>query len=161
MILIAKDRQGFAFQLGVREKDLLVEVLKFYPLVPASHHRLSQGGSGGPDENQRLLDEALAEQRKENQREIQKWVDQPERFRAGKAGILLHLTPVEVNRLLQVLNDVRVGSWLALGSPEPGEVPKVTEQNVRHYFAMEAGGMFQSALLAALGVQESPQWAEE
>lgn len=162
MILIAKDGQGFAFQLGAREKDLLLEVLKFYPLVPASHHRLSRKRRGGqPDANQRLLDEALAEQRRDNQREIQAWLNRPEKFRATKAGIVLRVTPMEVNCLLQVLNDVRVGGWLALGQPEPGQVPKVTEENVRHFFAMEASGHFESALLAAFGVQESPQWAEE
>lgn len=53
----------------------------------------------------------------------------------------------------------RVGSWLALGEPEPGEEPEVTEQNADYLLAMELGGAFQSGLLAALGVSESPQWA--
>jgi hypothetical protein len=160
MILIRTDQHGLAFQLGSREKQLLLDVVQLYPLVPASHHRLSQANqSAKPDENQRLLDEALAEQRAENRRQVQALLAAPRRFRATKSGVEFRLAHGEVDWLLQVLNDVRVGGWLALGEPEPGEVPKVTEQNVKHHFAMEASGLFESALLAALGVSESPQWA--
>ena len=56
---------------------------------------------------------------------------------------------------------MRVGSWLALGRPEPGQQPEVTEQNIKHWVAMELCGVFESSLLAALGVSESPQWAGE
>ena len=160
MILIRTDKHGLLFHLGSQEKQLLLDVVKLYPLVPASHHHLSKQGNGAkPDENQRLLDEALAEQREDNRRQIQALLDAPRRFHATKSGVEFRLARAEVDWLLQVLNDVRVGGWLALGEPEPGEVPKVTEQNVKHHFAMEASGLFESALRAALGVNESPQWA--
>ena len=159
MILIGTDKTGLVFHLGAQEKQLLIEVVKLYPLVPAAHHRLSQENQGGqPDEKQRLLEEALIEQRAQNRRQIQALLAEPQRFRAAESGVEFRLAHAEVDWLLQVLNDVRVGGWLALGAPEPGEVPKVTEQNVRHHFAMEASGLFESALLAALGVNESPQW---
>ena len=162
MILLRKDKQGLAFQLGAQEKQLLVKVLKHYPLVPSSHHRLSQGDQGAhSDEDQRLLDEALAEQREKNRRQVQALLDEPLRFRAMNTSFEFALTHAEVEWFLQVLNDVRVGGWLALGEPEPGEVPKVTEENVKHHFAMEASGLFQTALLAALGVNESPEWTPE
>ena len=64
----------------------------------------------------------------------------------------------EVEWLLQVLNDVRVGSWLALGEPERGQEPAVTAQNARYLLALELCGLFQSVLLAALGVSELPEW---
>jgi hypothetical protein len=160
--LIAKDPEGMSFQLGAREKDLLCDLLSFYPLVPPAHHRLHQSPPAGePDENQRLLEEALAEQRRENQRAVRALLDDPARFQPMKPGLKLRLTHAEVERLLQILNDVRVGGWLALGSPEPGAVPKVTPANLQYHLAMEAGGLFESALLAALGVQESPEWTEE
>ena len=162
MILIRKDKDGLVFQLGAQEKQLLVKVVKLYPLVPSSHHRLSQGDYRAPSaEDQRLLDEALAEQREKNRRQVQAMLDEPLRFRAMNTSFEFVLTHAEVEWFLQVLNDVRVGGWLALGSPEPGEVPKVTEQNVKHHFAMEASGLFESALLAALGVNELPEWLEE
>lgn len=162
MILIRKDKNGQVFHIGSQEKQLLFEVVRLYPLVPPSHHHLNkEGNDSRSDENQRMLDEALADQREQNRLQIQALLDQSRRFRKTKAGFEFLLSPREVEWLLQVLNDVRVGGWLALGAPEPGEVPKVTEQNVRHHFAMETSGLFQTALLAASGVDESPEWAPE
>jgi hypothetical protein len=160
--LIRSDRNGLVFQLGQREKQLLFVVLELYPLTPASRHRLSKQGKGPKaKENQQLLEEALAEQRKENRRQVQAMLNEPQRFRETKTGLELALTPAQVEWLLQVLNDVRVGSWLALGEPEHGEEPAVTEQNAKFLFALEVCGLFESVLLAALGVSESPRWAGE
>ena len=72
----------------------------------------------------------------------------------------LLLQPTEVEWLLQVLNDVRVGSWLALGEPDEDKPPDLTPENFRYAVAMEVCGAFQSALLAALGNAESPDWVE-
>ncbi len=160
MKLLRGGKTGHVFHLGQREKQLLLETLKLYPLVPAAHHRLSKDGKGlKADEDQRLLEEALAEQRQENRRHVLAMLNEPQRFRGTKSGFELRLTPAQVEWLLQVLNDVRVGSWLALGQSEQGEEPKLTKQNVKYYLAMELCGLFESAFLAALGVNESPRWA--
>lgn len=162
MKLLRCDKSGLIFQLGRREKQLLLETLELYPLVPAAHHRLSKDGQGpDADENQRMLEAALAEQRQENRRQVLTMLNEPERFRTLKSGFELTLTPPQAEWLLQVLNDVRVGSWLALGEPESGEEPEVTKGNVRFLLALELCGLFQSVLLAALGVSESPKWAGE
>lgn len=162
MKLLRTGKQGLVFQLAEREKLLLLETLKLYPLVPATHHRLSHEAKGeAAEENQRLLEEALAEQRQENQQHIQALMNEPDRFREIKGGFELALAPAQIECLLQVLNDVRVGSWLLLGEPEPGKEPKVTKQNARYLLALELCGLFESLLLAALGVNESPQWAGE
>lgn len=160
MKLLRNGKAGLVFQLHPREKQLLFETIKLYPLVPASHHRLSKGGDvPQADENQRLLEAALAEHRQENRRQVLAMLNDPQRFREIKSGFELTLTPAQIEWLLQVLNDVRVGSWLALGEPEPGEKPDVTEHNAKYLLAMELGGFFESGLLAALGVSESPKWA--
>jgi len=157
--LLRANKSGLAFQFAPQEKQLLFETLKLYPLVPASHHRLSRDGKElNADENQRLLEEALAEQRRENQRRVLTVLNEPEHFREMKGGFELTLTFSEVEWLLQVLNDVRVGSWLTLGEPEPGKEPVVTEQNAKYLLSLELCGVFQSFLLAALGVRESPKW---
>jgi hypothetical protein len=51
---------------------------------------------------------------------------------------------------MQVLNDVRVGSWVILGSPDkkPAELNATTAP---HFLAMEMAGYFQMQLLEALG----------
>jgi len=157
--LIRASKNGHVFHLGQREKQLLLETIKLYPLVPASHHRLSKDGQEpNADENQRMLEEALAEQRQENRRQVLAMLNKPQRFRETKSGLEFTLTPPQVEWLLQVLNDVRVGSWLALGEPEQDEEPELTKQNVKYFLAMELCGLFESVLLAALGVGESPLW---
>jgi hypothetical protein len=158
--LLRTNKSNQVFHLGRREQQLLLETISLYPLVPASHHRLSKDGKGpDADENQRMLEAALAEQRQENRRQVLAMLDEPERFRETKSGFELKLTPPQIEWLLQVLNDVRVGSWLALGEPESGKVPALTKQNANHLLAMELCGVFESCLLAALGVSESSQWA--
>ena len=162
MKLLRADQTGPVFHLVRREQQLLLETISLYPLVPAAHHRLSKSQMAGQsEENQHLLEEALAEQRQENRRQVLTMLNDPQRFREIKSGFELTLTPAQVEWLLQVLNDVRVGSWLALGEPEPGEKPDVTEQNTKHLLAMELGGFFESGLLAALGASESPQWGSD
>ena len=154
------DKDSLVFQLHEREKQLLLQTLKLYPLVPASHHRLGKGKEAHQaHEDQRLLEEALAEHRQENRRQVLAMLDEPQRFREAKMGFELTLTPAEIEWLLQVLNDVRVGSWLMLGEPEPGGEPEVTEANARYLLALELCGLFESSLLAGLGLRESPDWS--
>lgn len=161
MKLLRSDKSGLTFHLGQREKALLLETIKLYPLVPAAHHRLSKSGVGDKhDENQQLLESALTEQRRKNRREVQAMLNEPGRFRTVKPGFELALTPPQAEWLLQVLNDVRVGCWLALGEPEQDEAPEVTEENAHFLLALELSGLFQSLLLAALGVGEPPRTDE-
>jgi hypothetical protein len=54
--------------------------------------------------------------------------------------------------LPQVLNDIRVGHWLRLGSPEPGDLNPLN-LGLKHlpiWLAMEMSGSFQMSILAAL-----------
>jgi len=152
-------KNGHVFHFSLREKQLLFETLKLYPLVPASHPRLSKGkATPQSDENQRLLEDSLAEQRAENRRQMLAMLNDAERFREVKTGFELALAPGDLEWLLQVLNDVRVGSWLKLGEPEQGSEPEVNSRNAKYLIAMELGGMFESVLLSALGISELPEW---
>ena len=84
-------------------------------------------------------------------------LNEPTRFRETDAGLRFTLMAPEMEWLLQVLNDVRVGSWLALGEPEELEIPEVNQTNAPYVLAMESAGYFQSALLDALGVKNPPR----
>ena len=157
MKLIRADKDRFTFGISKREKGLLFQILQLYPLVPPAHHQLSKSGEGQADaENQRLLEEALAEQRRENRRHVLAMLNEPTRFRETDSGIHFTLTASQVEWLLQVFNDVRVGSWLALGEPEELEIPEVNQTNASYVLAMESAGYFESALLDALGVKNPP-----
>ena len=46
MKLIQRDGESFLFHISKREKGLLFEVLKLYPLIPIADHRVSQHGIG-------------------------------------------------------------------------------------------------------------------
>ena len=159
MKLIRAGKAGHVFHLGRREQGLLFEMLKLYPLVPAAHHQLSRRSKGkAADENQHMLETALAEQRQENRQRVLAMLDDPRFIKKTEKGFELSLSSPQIEWLLQVLNDVRVGSWLALGEPEQGEEPEVNEANAKYLIALELCGMFQSVLLAGLGVNESPEW---
>jgi len=160
MKLKRTNKRGYVFELAKREKRLLLDTLKLYPLVPAAHHRLTKSSAGeNHDEDQRLLEESLAEQRRENRRQLESMLAEPERFRETESGFQFTLSSAQVEWLLQVLNDVRVGSWLALGEPDEHTEPEVTPKNVRYVLALEICGHFQSELLAALGVEQSAHWS--
>jgi hypothetical protein len=159
MKLLRSNQRGYVFHLAKREKHLLLETLQLYPLVPASHHRLAKNADSPEDEErQRLLEEALAEHRRENRRQLQAMLNESQRFQETEAGFQLNLSAPQIEWLLQVLNDIRVGSWLALGEPEQGEEPQPNKNNAHCFLALEFCGLFESALLAALGVHQSPRW---
>ena len=137
------------FSLSTVERDVFQEILKLYPLVPTSHQPLSKSMKGGEAiEAQQMLDDALAEQRAKHKIQIQKWLQQQDRFRAAKSGCTFTLRHDETEWLLQILNDVRIGSWLLLGSPEEHIEPDDLNPELhRVWAAMEVSGMFQMELL--------------
>jgi hypothetical protein len=140
------------FEISKWERRLLSGVLKLYPLIPATHHRLSKGPKAAKEiENQRLLEESLAAHRKENQKRVLAILSEPERFQTKASGYHLTLSRSEIEWLLQVLNDVRVGSWIALGSPEVlyGTRISLDEKTVSHIRSMEVAGAFEMVLLSA------------
>ena len=152
MKLIRANNDSLVFRLTRAEKQAFTHLLELYPLVPASHQRLTKGVQGkAVEEGQQLLDEALAEQRAANRRQLNDWLKVPERFRAAKNSFSFTLMRSDVDWLLQVLNDIRVGSWLLLGSPEepldPEDVPK---DLTGLWAAMEITGLFQMRLLHAV-----------
>jgi hypothetical protein len=146
------DGDNLVFQLGRREKSLFLEMLKLYPLVPPAHHRISSSDQApGAEANQHLLDEAVAEHRAENKKQLEAMLQEPSRFVETSSAYRLTLSPAEVEWLLQVLNDIRVGSWLQLGAPDEhkGKRVRLSVQNARYLWAMELAGHFQYVLLSA------------
>jgi hypothetical protein len=155
--LIRVTKGNFLFQLGKREKLLLTQILRLYPRIPPATFRLSKSGKLPDGEaNQRLLDESLAEQRSENRKTLQVFLTDPRRFTDTESGSRLSLSPSELEWLLQILNDVRVGSWIILGSPDQGmEFKLLNEKNAADFWAMEMSGQFQMRFLEALEKREA------
>ncbi|MEW6160989.1 MAG: hypothetical protein AB1813_26465 [Verrucomicrobiota bacterium] len=152
MKLVRSDKDRFVFELSKRERALLFEVLKLYPLIPKTSSALQRGASKqkvAPD--QQLLEQALNEQRRENRQLLEAMLREPERFTEKQGRLELTLTTAQMEWLLQVLNDIRVGSWLLLGSPDAKQEHKMalTPDNAIYYGAMELSALFQMRLLKA------------
>jgi hypothetical protein len=145
-------RKRLVFSLSKREKSLLLRLLTFYPCIPPAHHQPLSRSTRLPDPegSQGLLDEALAEQRADNKKQIEALLAHPGRFQEDGTGVRFSVSPTELEWLLQVLNDIRIGNWIRLGSPEE-KIGAINEQTAPHLWAMELAGYFQSNLLEAFG----------
>lgn len=153
MTISPSEDGGFVLQLSRRERVLLRTVLELYPLIPASHHRLSRTADPGQiAADQKLLEEALTAQKQENHRHLRTWLAGEGGFKPRRGGFTLTLNGPQLDWFLQVLNDVRVGSWLKLDCPDErnGRPVHLTPANARYYFAMQYCGMVQSLLLQGM-----------
>ena len=147
MKLLKKTKDSYAFHLASGEKDLLRQVLQLYPLIPAAYQRVSKDDTD--ESKQRLLDEALMETRIENKSQLQNLLSDPKRVVQDGGNWLLKVSEGDLEWLLQIFNEIRVGSWILLGSPESA-VAALTVANAPHFWTLEMADFFQSRLLEAL-----------
>ena len=147
LLSVKKDR--YSFQMVPRERELFAIILRLYPVIPSAHQPLSKS-STSDKANQRLLDEALAEQRKENRKLVENLLTDPRRFRETAGSIEMTLTAADIEWVLQVLNDVRVGNWILMGSPEDPPRFSPESESARFVVVMDLACMFQSELLDAI-----------
>jgi ribonuclease BN (tRNA processing enzyme) len=161
--LFRETKLSFTFLLGNEEKEAFFQILQQYPRVPEAHLRVTKSAElPKVEETQRLLSEALAEQRAHNRKGVQQFLSEPGRFEQIDRGWLFTISTVELDWLLQILNDVRVGSWVGLGAPEPKvEIRKMDENAIRDFWDMEIAGHFQCALLEALKAHTAREEAKE
>ncbi len=138
--------EALVFHLNGGERLLLRKALQLYPMVPASHHRVSRGAVCSVIiESQHILDEAMAEQRLCYKRKIDALFRPGGCLKKTPEGYHLILSAADCEWLLQVLNDVRVGCWLELGSPEEGQepTPPSSSRGMRLKLIMDACAYFQ------------------
>jgi len=137
---------------------MLFSLLQRYPAIGAAHFRnRTPAKDGDARKNQELIEEALAEQQKESRKQLEQMLAEKGRFVENDFGYTFKLSHSEIEWMLQMLNDVRVGSWIQLGEPNPDspEKPPLNEQTVMLYWSMEIAGLFQSSLLEAMNPAES------
>jgi hypothetical protein len=153
MKLIRRKDEQFVFEMNDREKSLLHLILNQFPLVPRAHHRLRKTKKlPNAEASAQLLEETLKSQQLENRKWLMAMLEATKYFKSRKEGFHFTIKRPEIERLLQVLNDVRVGSWLALGAPDLDEKEKleVTEKTAAHVYRMELAGAFEMFFLEAL-----------
>jgi hypothetical protein len=144
------------FHLAKQERQLLALMLGLYPVIPSAHQSLSKSAGAANHADQRLLDQALAEQRTVNKKLIRSFLADPRHFNERDDSVRMTVTAGEIEWLLQVLNDVRVGNWILLGSPAD-ELPELApnDPNAPQAWAMDLAGFFQMSLLGALNKSSS------
>ena len=141
----------FVFHIAKRERVLLTHVLKMFPVSNGPIGPLSKSGDEAKlAEHELALAEALAEQRVEHQRLMDAFLGEQGRFAEVKGGFQVRLTTVQLDWLLRVLNEVRVGLWVKLGRPQE-LAPLVESGAMDAVVAMEICAFFQSRLLEAVG----------
>jgi len=156
MKLIRSHQGQYWFSLDPEEKDLFFDLLQRYPMIPPSHHQLSR--TADPEairEDQELLDDALAKHKRQNRRELAALLSGSENLvRKGK-HFVLRMDSERMQWLLQVLNDIRVGSWLKLGSPAGSQLKDLAfdAAALPHFVAMEFCGLMQHYLLGIVNRQ--------
>jgi hypothetical protein len=141
------------FQISPREEALLLATLRLFPVLENSHHRISKDPKTAAPAVQRLLEESMTQLRAAHSRKLDELFRAPQRcFKDAPGERRLVLTAPQLEWLLQVLNDIRVGSWVRLGCPELEQARSVelTRLNARALHVMALCGEFQMALLDAI-----------
>lgn len=157
MKVIKREEAHCLFLIGKREREMLFSLLQRYPVMLGAHFKTrNPPKTDESKKNQDLLEEALAEQQKENRREVEQMLAEAGRFVENDLGYTFRLSYSEIEWLLQVFNDIKVGSWIQLGEPDFSSAasPPLNEQTILLAWAMEVAEGFQRALLDATHAAE-------
>jgi hypothetical protein len=135
------------------ELQMLLIVLSSFPVLSRSQSLSKSGDEAELAEAQKLLDEAMSEHWRTMRQELEAWLQAPDRFHQAEQHLEWRVENDRREWLLQIFNNVRVGSWLELGSPDSLEDAHRTagEESVHHVALMEMSGMFLSVLLEEPG----------
>jgi len=155
-VRITRTDHGLDLEFQTGEVRGFQEIIKFHAQMPALKRPLTKSGKVADGEaGQRLLDDALAQHRAANRKRATGWLDDPVRLQRTETGARLALSFGEVESLLQILNDLRVGCWVALGSPDEF-VPPADEGRALHFALMMMSGALEVQLLEALEEEQPP-----
>jgi hypothetical protein len=155
MKLVRMDAEQLSFEMSLEEQVFLFHLLHQYPLVPADYFPISRADDlKDQAENQRLLEAALREQRQSHRQQVVDFINDPARFvaTADGAGLSVTFSRAEIEWLLQICNDLRLGSWRALGSPDLDDKTELRKlpDAARYLINMEIAGAFEMQLIHAL-----------
>jgi len=149
MKLVKQSGDQWHYRLNEEEAESLCAVIDCFPVAPARAAAISKTHADPATlEREKLLNESLAEHRRELQRKAKTLVA-PDKFKVQKVSRIFHITSEDREILLQVLNDVRLDSWHTLGEPETLETDahKIPAEKLRYYQLLHLSGYFEHHLL--------------
>lgn len=152
------------FLIEPRGRRVLRKLCLKYPSLEVSYFELcrTMDEEELPD-GREVADQSLREEQSEVRKRILKLLADESRFEETEGFLLMRLTMEEVDLLLQVLNDVRIGCWSRAGSPSEGgeELMRSDPKLAPLLAAMQLCGFFQGALLDGLNRQKNPPSDED
>ena len=148
MKLVNQSPTRWEYQLQQQELHLLRGLIQSFPFTAVTPVNISRTDQEPETlEKEKLLNEALREHRKEL-KQLAKRLCGPEKFTSQPTGWRMTLTGEEREILLQILNDIRVECWRALGRPEPLEaIQEPSEKNLAFRQLMDLAGYFEQSLI--------------
>jgi hypothetical protein len=148
MRLLTKRKGGWQYQLSRVEAQALRSLIRRFPFTATVPVRITKTDTDPKAaEREKLLNESLAEHRAELRRKAQPLIGGDKlKIQHGRYVLRLGLDDREI--LLQILNDIRVECWRALGQPEDLDPPtNPSESEQAHHSLMSLAGYFECELL--------------
>ncbi len=149
MKLIKITSANAQYFLNSAELMLLRSLLRKFPFTKRFPARIShKRGDPQSAERKKLLNQALAEHRRQLKATARKLLAD-EKIQPLGNGHLLTLTSEERETLLQVLNDIRVGCWEALGRPaeRQPQTTALSNQEIKWHGLMHVTTHFEPCLV--------------
>jgi hypothetical protein len=144
MKLLKHNGTEWKYRLEPKEGMLLRALVREFPQTAAAPVRITRTVADAKSaERERLLNESLANHRRELKQRAVKLL--AANLKPGKDGWRLSLSREEREILLQLINDIRVESWHALGEPENIDAlpSPPSEADLRQHHLMHLAGYFE------------------
>ena len=149
MKLVKESKGVWQYHLAQNEADILVGLLKKFPFTKIDAVKISKTDKHPKArEREKLLNESLAEHRKELKKLALDLI-RPDKLKLEEKGLLMTLSSENRETMLQILNDIRVGSWRVLGEPDDlhTNTPQTSAKDLAYRSLMDLAGYFECGLL--------------
>lgn len=156
MKLLNKTGEKFVFELMSEEKELLSKIFGLYPMLDRDKIELSKTIKDEQIcQSKKILSDAFKEFQDSNKRFISELFEKSNNFKPSEdyEYYTLELDGEQIERLLQILNDIRVGMWQKLGCPDLENRKDFirSAEDVFAVYIMDICEYFEYYLLKALG----------
>ena len=148
MRLLTQGKGGWRYQLSRVEAQALRSLLILFPTTADVAVRITHTDTDPKAaEREKLLNDSLAEHREELRRKAQHLIG-GDKLRLWGDRYVLSLGLDDREILLQIINDIRVEGWRALGQPEDLDpLPNPSQSERVHRTRMSLAGYFECTLL--------------
>ena len=153
MRLHKRSEKATIIALSETETTFLKKTLVNYPLVSNESRELTRSEDHEDlEEDTELLRSSLQELTDHSQKKLTEWIASDEILALVDDEWRLSVPNEDMDWFLQILNDLRVGSWQQLDCPSPDEIKALplSPDIIEPLWTMELTGLLQSFLLRSL-----------